>query len=156
MGARAPRLRPRPPAGARHPDMPKRLENAFVLNCNISLEYEKSEASSLSCASSRSFLRGGAALCALCSGPRSTRRAGRGHRCGFVSFFPYISSSIRYSSPTGHSIRAYMSCFWCARAIFVPCAGGRGRRRCARCAPGLGAPAWLGCGCGASEPSAFD
>lgn len=29
--------------GARHPDMPKSLENAFVLNCNISLEYEKSE-----------------------------------------------------------------------------------------------------------------
>lgn len=29
--------------GARHPDMPKRLENCFVLNCNISLEYEKSE-----------------------------------------------------------------------------------------------------------------
>ena len=29
--------------GARHPDMPKRLENAFVLTCNISLEYEKSE-----------------------------------------------------------------------------------------------------------------
>lgn len=29
--------------GARHPDMPKRLENAFVLNCNISLEYEKAE-----------------------------------------------------------------------------------------------------------------
>ena len=32
--------------GARHPDMPKRLENAFVLNCNISLEYEKSEVNS--------------------------------------------------------------------------------------------------------------
>lgn len=29
--------------GSRHPDMPKRLENAYVLNCNISLEYEKSE-----------------------------------------------------------------------------------------------------------------
>jgi chaperonin GroEL (HSP60 family) len=29
--------------GARHPDMPKRVENAFVLTCNISLEYEKSE-----------------------------------------------------------------------------------------------------------------
>jgi hypothetical protein len=29
--------------GARHPDMPKRLENCFVLSCNISLEYEKSE-----------------------------------------------------------------------------------------------------------------
>jgi chloramphenicol 3-O-phosphotransferase len=29
--------------GARHPDMPKRLEGCHVLNCNISLEYEKSE-----------------------------------------------------------------------------------------------------------------
>eukprot|EP00887_Chlorella_sp_A99_P001131 scaffold14.g1131.t1 len=29
--------------GARHPDMPKRLENCYILNCNISLEYEKSE-----------------------------------------------------------------------------------------------------------------
>ncbi len=32
--------------GSRHPDMPKRVENAFVLNCNISLEYEKSEVNS--------------------------------------------------------------------------------------------------------------
>lgn len=32
--------------GSRHPDMPKRLENAFILNCNISLEYEKSEVNS--------------------------------------------------------------------------------------------------------------
>lgn len=32
--------------GSRHPDMPRRLENAFVLNCNISLEYEKSEVAS--------------------------------------------------------------------------------------------------------------
>merc|ERR1719207_468672 len=29
--------------GARHPDMPKRLENCFILTCNVSLEYEKSE-----------------------------------------------------------------------------------------------------------------
>lgn len=29
--------------GARHPDMPKRLENAFVLTLNCGLEYEKSE-----------------------------------------------------------------------------------------------------------------
>ena len=29
--------------GARHPDMPKRLENCHILSCNISLEYEKSE-----------------------------------------------------------------------------------------------------------------
>jgi len=29
--------------GARHPGMPKRLENCFILTCNVSLEYEKSE-----------------------------------------------------------------------------------------------------------------
>jgi hypothetical protein len=29
--------------GARHPDMPKRVERAYVLTANISLEYEKSE-----------------------------------------------------------------------------------------------------------------
>jgi T-complex protein 1 subunit zeta len=27
--------------GARHPDMPKRVEDAFVLTLNVSLEYEK-------------------------------------------------------------------------------------------------------------------
>ena len=27
--------------GARHPDMPKRLENCYVLIANVSLEYEK-------------------------------------------------------------------------------------------------------------------
>jgi T-complex protein 1 subunit zeta len=27
--------------GARHPDMAKRVENAFVLTLNVSLEYEK-------------------------------------------------------------------------------------------------------------------
>ena len=27
--------------GARHPDMPKRVENAYVLTLNVSLEYEK-------------------------------------------------------------------------------------------------------------------
>eukprot|EP00798_Chlamydomonas_sp_ICE-L_P009744 gene9744-7619_t len=32
--------------GSRHPDMPKRLENCFILTCNISLEYEKSEVNS--------------------------------------------------------------------------------------------------------------
>ncbi|XP_039279155.1 T-complex protein 1 subunit zeta [Nilaparvata lugens] len=32
--------------GARHPDMPKRVENAFILTCNVSLEYEKSEVTS--------------------------------------------------------------------------------------------------------------
>lgn len=31
--------------GSRHPGMPKRLENCFILTCNISLEYEKSEVS---------------------------------------------------------------------------------------------------------------
>jgi T-complex protein 1 subunit zeta len=29
--------------GARHPDMPKHVENAFILTLNVSLEYEKSE-----------------------------------------------------------------------------------------------------------------
>ena len=32
--------------GARHPDMPRRLENCYILTCNISLEYEKSEVNS--------------------------------------------------------------------------------------------------------------
>jgi T-complex protein 1 subunit zeta len=32
--------------GARHPDMPKSLENAFVLTCNVNLEYEKTEVNS--------------------------------------------------------------------------------------------------------------
>ncbi len=34
--------------GARHPDMPKRVENAFVLTLNVSLEYEKTYVSSSS------------------------------------------------------------------------------------------------------------
>jgi len=29
--------------GARHPDMPRRLENCYILTCNVSFEYEKSE-----------------------------------------------------------------------------------------------------------------
>jgi len=32
--------------GGRHPDMPKRLENCYILTCNISLEYEKTEVNS--------------------------------------------------------------------------------------------------------------
>lgn len=32
--------------GPRHPDMPKRVENAYILTCNISLEYEKTEVNS--------------------------------------------------------------------------------------------------------------
>lgn len=32
--------------GARHPDMPKSVENAYILTCNVSLEYEKSEVNS--------------------------------------------------------------------------------------------------------------
>ncbi|KAM6163306.1 T-complex protein 1 subunit zeta-2 isoform 2-T2 [Rhynchocyon petersi] len=32
--------------GARHPDMKKRVEDAFILTCNVSLEYEKTEVSS--------------------------------------------------------------------------------------------------------------
>lgn len=29
--------------GARHPDMPKHVSNAYILTANISLEFEKSE-----------------------------------------------------------------------------------------------------------------
>eukprot|EP01105_Mastigella_eilhardi_P017732 TRINITY_DN4089_c0_g1_i1.p1 TRINITY_DN4089_c0_g1~~TRINITY_DN4089_c0_g1_i1.p1 ORF type:complete len:559 (-),score=185.31 TRINITY_DN4089_c0_g1_i1:79-1506(-) len=32
--------------GARHPDMPKSVENAYILTCNVSMEYEKSEVNS--------------------------------------------------------------------------------------------------------------
>lgn len=32
--------------GCRHPDMPKRLKNCFILTCNVSLEHEKSEVQS--------------------------------------------------------------------------------------------------------------
>jgi len=32
--------------GARHPDMPKHVENAYILTCNVSLEYEKTEVNS--------------------------------------------------------------------------------------------------------------
>lgn len=32
--------------GSRHPDMPTHLENCYVLTCNVSLEYEKTEVSS--------------------------------------------------------------------------------------------------------------
>ncbi|XP_055380084.1 T-complex protein 1 subunit zeta [Condylostylus longicornis] len=32
--------------GSRHPDMPKRLEKCYILTCNVSLEYEKSEVNS--------------------------------------------------------------------------------------------------------------
>ncbi|GLD75186.1 T-complex protein 1 subunit zeta [Lates japonicus] len=32
--------------GARHPDMKKRVEEAYVLTCNVSLEYEKTEVNS--------------------------------------------------------------------------------------------------------------
>lgn len=32
--------------GSRHPDMPKRLKNCYILTCNVSMEYEKSEVNS--------------------------------------------------------------------------------------------------------------
>lgn len=32
--------------GARHPDMPKKLTNCYILTCNVSLEYEKTEVNS--------------------------------------------------------------------------------------------------------------
>ena len=31
--------------GARHPDMPRHLENVHILTCNVSFEYEKTEVS---------------------------------------------------------------------------------------------------------------
>ena len=32
--------------GCRNPDMPKNLENCYILTCNVSLEYEKTEVNS--------------------------------------------------------------------------------------------------------------
>jgi T-complex protein 1 subunit zeta len=32
--------------GARHPDMPKRVTNAYIMTCNVSFEYEKTEVNS--------------------------------------------------------------------------------------------------------------
>ena len=32
--------------GGRHPDMPKHLENCYILTCNVSMEYEKTEVNS--------------------------------------------------------------------------------------------------------------
>ena len=32
--------------GSRHPYMPKCLENSYILTCNVSLEYEKTEVNS--------------------------------------------------------------------------------------------------------------
>ncbi|KAF6211386.1 hypothetical protein GE061_011898 [Apolygus lucorum] len=32
--------------GSRHPDMPKSVSNAYILTCNVSLEYEKTEVNS--------------------------------------------------------------------------------------------------------------
>lgn len=32
--------------GCRHPDMPRALKNCYILNCNVSLEYEKTEVNS--------------------------------------------------------------------------------------------------------------
>merc|ERR1711863_157591 len=32
--------------GGRHPDIPKRLENCYILTCNVSMEYEKTEVNS--------------------------------------------------------------------------------------------------------------
>jgi len=32
--------------GGRHPDMPKSVENAYILTCNVSMEYEKTEVNS--------------------------------------------------------------------------------------------------------------
>lgn len=27
--------------GSRHPDMPRKVDNAYILTCNVSMEYEK-------------------------------------------------------------------------------------------------------------------
>merc|ERR1712176_1328946 len=32
--------------GSRHPDMPAKLENCYILTCNVSFEYEKTEVNS--------------------------------------------------------------------------------------------------------------
>jgi len=32
--------------GGRHANMPKKLENVYILTCNVSLEYEKTEVNS--------------------------------------------------------------------------------------------------------------
>lgn len=32
--------------GGRHPDMPKKATDAFILTCNVSMEYEKTEVNS--------------------------------------------------------------------------------------------------------------
>ena len=32
--------------GGRHPDMPKALKNCYILTCNVSMEYEKTEVNS--------------------------------------------------------------------------------------------------------------
>ena len=32
--------------GGRHPDMPKSVKNAYILTCNVSMEYEKTEVNS--------------------------------------------------------------------------------------------------------------
>ena len=32
--------------GSRHPDMPKAVRNAYILTCNVSMEYEKTEVNS--------------------------------------------------------------------------------------------------------------
>ena len=73
--------------GSRHPDMPKRLENCFIMTCNVSLEYEKTEVNSasstsrprtgrssslLSASSSRTGCRWG--LCDDGRGPRHHHR----------------------------------------------------------------------------------
>lgn len=54
--------------GARHPDMPKRLEGeVFILTCNISLEYEKSEVNSGGCRFTFGFISRGC-VCVLYMG----------------------------------------------------------------------------------------
>ena len=53
--------------GTRHHDMPKRVENAYILTCNVSMEYEKSEVnSSLTYSSAEQRVKLAAAERAFC------------------------------------------------------------------------------------------
>ncbi len=59
--------------GARHADMPKRVENAFVLTLNVSLEYEKTEVNSVSFIQAPSSARSSSSPNAALSMPSSRR-----------------------------------------------------------------------------------
>ena len=87
--------------GARHPDMKKHVEDAFILTCNISLEYEKSEVNS-------SFMYSDAAQREkMVAAEREytddvVRQVGAGAVC--VVPHPPVSSIIHHSSSVPSSI----------------------------------------------------